>query len=306
MYTRVISYLVLLSIHASCFGTTYRISPLKAGDWVTSGQGTVEFVLGPGTPPMGVASAKLASTDSGAFAKLINTGIARTDVIPIKQVVSLTYWTWTEESVNHSNPESPNLVIVVAPNKRGCKVPISEDGFASLTGPTPFFFQPRYQAQEFWTGSKHDVPPPELRQSVVMREWQLWDARRGLWWSPVLHPGSSPDQDSTFLKTFDELFGLAGPSQLCVLTNSNGNGIRLQVGVENSAPDVEKRRWSKFIGNVDLFGIRISSMPDSDSYNFETDRPWWFYALFLLPLLAIPIWIWRTRVQRARQSDLSA
>jgi hypothetical protein len=220
------------------------VSPSNMGNWAfdnrdgsdvigANATATAAMVTGPGSPPLGVGSANLA-TGNGAVggdgaAELRNTGYVGT---LISQITALGYSTYMTQN---NGQQFPYLGLTI-----------------NFTGGTSvddiFFFEPPYQTP----GSGNALLPNQ--GATVLNQWQTWDALAGGWWdnNGMCNPGTGVDSLANCLGSF---YG----SAVIVNAASGLGGVRFDVGFA-SGTDV-------FNGYVDNFTVGINNV--NTTYDFE-------------------------------------
>jgi hypothetical protein len=195
----------------------------------------VNFVFGPGTPPLGVGSAELktgnGTTGGDCSAELRNNAYSG---VKLSALTALNYWTYDVTN-------------------NGQQFPYIELNISSTGGSTPddaLFFEPPYQAPG--AGGTDCA----TQAATVMNTWQQWDALHGCWWSNggTLNPGTGSGTLADYLTTFPNA---------TVLNSSTGGGVHLVVGFTSPS--------DQFDGNVDAFTIGVSG--SNTTYDFEPNLP---------------------------------
>lgn len=233
-------------------GSTVVVTPANMNGWTlntfddtgtivtgTNGpyDGTAAMVTGPGTPPLGVGSAHLA-TPVGAADGAAAIATESYDGTLLTSITALSYYAY---DVTNNDQQFPYLALSIAQN----------DG----SGDTDtLFFEPPYQEPSTGNPTLPDQGP------TVQNVWQSWNAYVGGWWdnngigNPGTAEGLSPGVEP--LSAFEAAYPFA--------TIANGGlpglgGIALQVGFE-SAGDTED-------GYVDDFTIGVAGV--NTTYDFE-------------------------------------
>jgi hypothetical protein len=122
-------------------------------------------------------------------------------------------------------------------------IDLNNDGVAH----DQLFFEPVYQ-----TGAFTGDPIPN-QGTLVLGQWQTWDALVGGWWS--LNAGTFGPPLVT-LATYIA----ANPTATIVNAPTGAGGVRILAGFGAGA-------WDNFVGNVDAFTIGVSG--NSTTYDFE-------------------------------------
>lgn len=191
--------------------------------WLTQADSTasVDFVDGPGTPPLGVGSVRMQTgSDGDSNGRLRSTSLAGT---PLSNLSALSYQTYV--SANDSC-QAPFLIL---------DVDTTGDG----AGDDLLFFEPCYQ-----TGTYGGANVPN-QGDVTLNTWQTWDALVGGWWSLNAATFGPP------LTTLSA-YMLANPT--AVIANSPNGSTRFQIGNGGAL-------WANFVGHVDAvtFGVNGTS-----------------------------------------------
>jgi hypothetical protein len=230
---------VPLSTHAAT--STFVVNVDGQSGWhslVTDGNGSpdttygsVTFVTGPGTPPLGVGSLRL-QTNPGkgdGSAQLRNTLYAG---VKLTDLTNLTYWAYS--AVNNGQ-QFPYLTLAV-----------------SYTVPSPgtdtLFFELPYQQPFTGNPSCPDQGP------TAMNTWQKWDALHGCWWDNNAELGSGGLLGVQPLSVF-----ISNHSDAAIYNPSSLGGLRVAVGFASSTDN--------FDGNVDA--VTIAHSTTKTTYNFE-------------------------------------
>ncbi|MEJ7827890.1 MAG: hypothetical protein WKF91_06840 [Segetibacter sp.] len=213
------------------------VSDANMNGWVKNTQpntlGTVKFVNGPSTPPLGKGSVQLASPDM-SFVRLRDTTHSGT---LLSSLTELSYSAYVEQ--RDSTVEMPFIVILVDADGDGK----SEHNLV---------FDPRFQTGKYIRGGFPD-------QGITKKNvWHTWDALHGVWFF-----GPFDDQDNGFpplsLASYTKLY----PNATINNDASKGGGaIRLTGG----GPVFLKN----FIGYADNFKIGVKGI--TTTYDFEQVR----------------------------------
>jgi hypothetical protein len=231
--------------------TTVVVRPSAMGSWAAQARdasgtpvplndsychGSVNFVNGPASPPLGVGSAELktgnGTTGGDCSAELRNSAYAG---VKLSNLTALGYWTY--DSANNGQ-QFPYL-----------ELNINQNG----TGTTPddaLFFEPPFQAPG--TGGLDCA----TQAATAMNIWQKWDALHGCWWSNggTLNPGTGTGTLADYLAVYPNA---------TIVNSSTGGGVHLVVGFASPG--------DQFNGYVDAFRIATSS--SDTTYDFEPNFP---------------------------------
>jgi hypothetical protein len=258
------SAMVLASVGAaSASAATVVVRPSAMDSWATQTRdpggvpvaandpychGSVTFVTGPATPPLGVGSAELktgnGTTGGDCSAELRNSAYSG---VKLSALTALGYWTY---DVSNNGQQFPYLELNI-------------DTTGTGTGPDDaIFFEPPYQTPT--TGN----PALPDQGAAVMNEWQSWDALDGGWWANSgggsgttgCTPGAPSGPNTGVCSLADYI---SQHPNARILNSSTGGGVHLVVGFA-SATD-------QFDGNVDAFRIATSS--SDTTYDFEPNLP---------------------------------
>lgn len=182
--------------------------------------GSVNFVTGPATPPLGVGSAELktgnGTTGGDCSAELRNSAYSG---VKLNSLTGLSYWTY---DVTNNGQQFPYL-----------ELNIDTTG----TGASPddaLFFEPPYQS------SSNGGTDCAHQAVTAMNTWQQWDALHGCWWSNDgdLNPGTGTGTLADYLAVYPNA---------TIVNSSSGGGVHLVVGFASPG--------DQFDGNVDAFTI---------------------------------------------------
>jgi len=243
--------------------TTVVVRPSALGSWAVQARdpngvpvafndpychGSVNFVNGPATPPLGVGSAELktgdGTTGGDCSAELRNSAYAGTK---LSALTALGYSTY--DSTNNGQ-QFPYLEVYV-----------------NWTGGTSvddaIFFEPPYQTPATGNPSLPNQGP------AVMSQWQSWDALDGGWWANSgggygttgCTPGSYSDPVNTGACSLADY--ISQHPGATIVNSSTGGGIHLLVGFASPG--------DRFDGYVDAF--RIATSGSDTTYNFEPNLP---------------------------------
>jgi hypothetical protein len=200
---------------------------------VTSPDGAVEFVPGPGLPPIGVGSARLFTGTNGDLGAELR--LSTFDGTPLVNLTDLRYWTY--DRINNGQ-QWPYIILNIDLN-------------GDNTVDDLLFFEPAFQTPASGNPTLPDQGPP------VLNTWQDWNALAGGWWSLNSIGGATPGTGVKPLSTYLA----AAPTARIIASPSGLGGIRLVHGFA-SPGDV-------FDGNVDAFSIQTTSTGITTTYNFD-------------------------------------
>jgi hypothetical protein len=198
--------------------------------------GSMTFVTGPATPPLGVGSAELrtgnGTTGGDCSTELRNSAYSG---VKLSSLTALTYYTYVR---SNNGQQFPYMELNID---------------TSGTGATPddaLFFEPPYQAPG--AGGADCAH----QGATVMLTWQRWDALTGCWWSGngTLNPGTSSGTLTDYLAAFPNAR---------IVNSSTGGGVHLLMGFASPS--------DPFDGNVDAVTIGVSG--SSTTYDFEPNLP---------------------------------
>ncbi|MBD0369865.1 MAG: hypothetical protein ICV60_03360 [Pyrinomonadaceae bacterium] len=232
------------SVIAQVCGSTVVVTPASLNGWTISEvptQTDVDFVNGPGTPPLGTGSAQLsiASTPGAGdqAAQLRNPNYAGTK---LSDLTALSYSTYVQSF--GSGGQAPYILLNIDLDNNG-----TIDDF--------LFFEPVYQNGTYSTIFGGDTVPDQCAGNpacVSLNTWQTWNALIGGWWSANESAGGPP------LITLDKY--IEEHPDATIVNSASGGGVRIVAGFGEGA-------WNGFIGNVDAFTIGVSAC--NTTYNFE-------------------------------------
>ncbi|HMP08475.1 MAG TPA: hypothetical protein PJ982_19165, partial [Lacipirellulaceae bacterium] len=156
-----------------------EVTPATPDDWtwhvtnstgtIGTGSGTADFVLGPGTPPLGDGSFNLMTPAGGGnqSAQLRYSGAAG---IRIDELTSLSYSTY---ATDWNGSQLPYLTIWLDLDGNG-------------TRDDRLWFEPTYSRAAAGNGN------PNPQADPVLNAWQTWDALDGMWYADTAAgPGSN-------------------------------------------------------------------------------------------------------------------
>jgi hypothetical protein len=212
----------------------------------TSGGCIGAMVFGPGTPPLGVGSARLATPPNpppggpggDQSAQIRNSDYAG---VRLSQLTELSFCTWmTDNSPN--GQQFPYLTLFL--NLSGNATGATDD---------EIFFEPPYQ--------NHSSGNPALpdQGTAQLTTWQCWNALEGGWWSNNSIAGANPGTGVQSLATYQGV----EPNAVIVNPSTGPGGVRLAVGFASGD--------DHFDGNVDKVIIGVNGV--STTYDFEPLSP---------------------------------
>ncbi len=184
------------------------------------GDGTADFVTGPGSPPLGVGSAHFnTGTDGDQTGQLRNSGHVGTRIDALTALGYSTYITaWNGQ-------QAPYLTLWIDTN-------------GDLVSDDRLHFEPDYSS----AGAGNPNPFP-FQGPPALNVWQTWDALHGMWYSDSVNtPGSGAFTLATYL--------IANPNARIVNAAGGVGGIRIASGF--AAP-------ASFNTYVDNFRISTAS-----------------------------------------------
>jgi Lamin Tail Domain len=219
---------------------------------------TVEFVFGPGTPPLGRGSAELRVGSDGDNAAELRQPNYNLVALPnpsptppaANELTALAYSTYAQSG--GSGGQTPYLILNIDNNNDGV--------FNIASGDDQLFFEPVYQNGTYPTVDPSVVIPNQCGANpacVTPGEWQTWDALGGGWWA--LSAGTFGPPLTTL-----EFYRQTHPNARIINSGSGLGGVRVVAGFGAGA-------WDDFVGNVDNFQIGVG--PDTTVYDFEPQAP---------------------------------
>jgi hypothetical protein len=220
-------------------GSVTEVTKDGQGGWhkqVTSPDGSVTFVPGPDTPPIGDGSAHLTTgTHGDESAQLRNTGYKGKKLSDLSK---LSYWTYVHQN---NGQQFPYLILNIDTNNNGHTDQL-------------LFFEPPYQS------SGSGGVDCAHQHATAIDIWQGWDALSGCWYAI-----NSSTGDPTYGGPGTASDSLAGyesqnPHAKIVNSDSGLGGVRLLVGF--ASPD------DRFDANVDSF--RIAFGDAGKVFDFDT------------------------------------
>jgi hypothetical protein len=231
--------LPLVAATSASASTTVVVRPSSMDSWATQARdstgtpvplgdpscnGSVSFVNGPATPPLGVGSVELKTGNGTAggdcSAEVRNSAYTG---VTLASLTALSYWTY---DVTNNGQQFPYLELNI--NTTG-------------TGTTPddaLFFEPPYQATGAGgTDCAHQA-------ATTMNTWQKWDALGGCWWNNLgnLNPGTGTGTLVDYMATYPNA---------TIVNSSTGGGVHFVVGFASPG--------DRFDGNVDAFTINSTT-----------------------------------------------
>lgn len=227
---------------------TVVVSPSNMDGWAfdtTNSAGTppnsclggciAAMVFGPGTPPLGVGSAQLATgTDGSESSQIRNSNYAGTLLSSLTSLSFCTYMT-----VNNGQ-QFPYMTLFL-------------NNSSGTTVDDEIFFEPPYQTHSSGNPSLPD------QGNTQLNTWQCWNALEGGWWSNNGIAGANPGVEVQSLATYEA----AEPNATIVNPSTGPGGVRLAVGFASPTDN--------FDGNVDAVVIRVNST--TKTYDFEPVSP---------------------------------
>ena len=193
--------------------------------------GSVNFVTGPATPPLGVGSAELktgnGTTGGDCSAELRNSAYSG---VKLNSLTGLSYWTY---DVTNNGQQFPYL-----------ELNIDTTG----TGASPddaLFFEPPYQS------SSNGGTDCAHQAITAMNTWQQWDALHGCWWSNDgdLNPGTGTGTLADYLAVYPNA---------TIVNSSSGGGVHLVVGFASPGRPV---RWQRRRVHDRQHDVRLRAQP---------------------------------------------
>jgi hypothetical protein len=201
------------------------------------GTGTIAFVNGPATPPLGTGSLRLAiGTEGGSFAALYNGNVQFR--LALSAIQALTYDSYISAG-NIAAGQAPFLII---------DVDTTGDGVAD----DQLYFEPGRQDGTYPV-DPGDGPIP-TQGPPALNTWQEWNAKTGGWRSR---------NDGLVNPPQHTLTGYATDHPGATITNSGTGafGFRIGAGCGSGA-------WAGFIGHVDDLTLGVGG--NATRFNFET------------------------------------
>jgi hypothetical protein len=212
------------------------VSPSNMDGWATTNghcnggtsTGSVSFVAGPGSPPLGVGSFQFTTgTDGDSFPNMRN---ANYHAIRLDQINAFSYSTYVQAPITNTG-QAPYVILNI-------------DNNGDTTVDDQLFFEPTYQTGTY-SGAAVPNQCPGIPGCVSLNTWQTWDARLGGWW--VLANGGPP------LVTLQS-YAASHPDARIVNTGTGLGGVRFVAGCGGST-------WANFVGNLDNVSIGYGPAP---------------------------------------------
>jgi hypothetical protein len=215
------------------------VSPSNMDGWTTfngycgktegASTGSVAFVTGPGTPPLGVGSFEFTvGSDGSSSPEIAN---ANYYGLRLDQINAFSYSTYVQNSGTRTG-QAPYIYLDV-------------DYTGDNTADDLLFFEPTYQTGTY-SGDTVPNQCPGIPNCVAVGSWQTWDARLGGWWS--LNEGGGPP-----LHTLQG-YMTAHPNSRIVNESGSNGGVHFATGCGGS-------EWANFIGNLDNVSIGYGPAP---------------------------------------------
>ncbi|HEV2721358.1 MAG TPA: hypothetical protein VG323_15150 [Thermoanaerobaculia bacterium] len=196
------------------------VTPTNPGNWlqvtvntctgISSSTASVDFVNGPGTPPLGSGSVRLALGANGdSFVVLINTAL---DGVPLSALTALTYSTYVPAFV--SPRQVPQIVLSIDVN-------------GNHTAFDQLIFEPVFQ-----DGTAPGDPVP-VQGPVAAGTWQTWNAAAGGWW-PLFTQNGPPLVTLATYRAAHPAAVITGPDVAVMIgCRGNLNWTGYQASVDN-------------------------------------------------------------------------
>ncbi|HKP37939.1 MAG TPA: hypothetical protein VJT71_13865 [Pyrinomonadaceae bacterium] len=239
-FLAIVSLLLTVAVVAA---TTIVVTPTNMDGWAedSTPPADVQFVQGPGNPPLGSASAQFTVDSTGATDAELRNG--NYDGLKLSNITQVDYWTYVTTNGGGSNTSCQAVYILLN---------VDQDANGSVDD--FLFFEPCYQNGTYPTLPYSGTVPNQCGTNpscVAFSTWQHWNAGVGGWWSANDSAGGPP---------LTTLAGYATQYPNAVIRNSTGatkGGLRLTAGFGGPAD------WGNFNGNVDAFSI------NGTTYDFE-------------------------------------
>jgi PEP-CTERM motif len=280
---------LFLSVVGQAEAGTILVDPSNLNGWVPTltdsngvptsnpsslgNSGSVGFVTGPATPPLGTGSLNLLagndSSGNSGSAQVYNNNYSG---VLLSSLTSLSYSTYV---TSNNGQQFPYLKLNV-----------------DLTGTGDYdqlFFEPPYQTPS--TGN----PALPDQGATALNTWQNWNALTGGWWdnNDVLGPSGMPGTGVASLAAFLAQYPNAIIENVPNLfgAGANANAVTLQFGYADPG--------SSYNGYVDNFTIGVNGA--STTYNFDPNPAPEPASLTLLAIGAIGMvgFGWRKRKRAA-------
>jgi hypothetical protein len=233
----------LAAFASTALAATVVVTPANMDGWAedSTPPADVQFVNGPGTPPMGTGSARFTVDASGATDAELRNGLY--DGLDLGNITELRYWTYVVTNGGGLNNSCQAVYIILN---------VDRDNNGTIDD--NMFFEPCYQNGGYPTLSYSGPIPNQCGSNpncVVFNMWQGWNAAIGGWWSGLDSAGGPP---------LTTLADYAAQYPNAVIRNGLGatkGGVRLVAGFGGPAD------WGNFNGNTDAFTI------NGTTYDFE-------------------------------------
>ncbi|MDQ4123030.1 MAG: FG-GAP-like repeat-containing protein, partial [Acidobacteriota bacterium] len=210
-----------------------RQNSLQGWQQQNTGGATQSFIVGPGTPPLGVGSLQLSVGANGNDAAQIRN--PQYHGTRLDSLTSLSYSTYVQQD-GAGGGQVPYIILHVDHD--------NDPGTAADL----LFFEPVYQGSTFFPSNPQGPP--------TAGTWQNWNALTGGWWSVNGYAEAGP---GTSVKTLAQ-YVAAFPNARIVNTGSGAGGLRIVTGFGAPA-------WNNFVGNVDKVQIGVAN--STTQYDFE-------------------------------------
>jgi Calx-beta domain/Right handed beta helix region/Domain of unknown function (DUF4214) len=194
-----------------------------------AGTGSQNFVVGPGTPPLGEGSLQFLIGSNGDSFETVRT--ADFNNKRIDALTTLAYNTYVTQ--DGSGGQAAYLLLSI-------------DFNGDNTLDDQIFFEPVYQSAAFF--------PSNPQGPLVVGSWQQWDALHGGWWSLNNIAGAGPGTNVKSLTQY-----LAAQPNARILNTATG-GFRIATGCGAGA-------WDNFNGNTDALSVGVTGA--NSRYDFE-------------------------------------
>ncbi len=213
------------------------VSPSNMDGWVTTNgvctgtdpaTGSVSFVPGPGTPPLGVGSFQFTTgTNGNSFPNIRN---ANYHGIRLDQINAFSYSTYVQAPMTNTG-QAPYIILNI-------------DNNGDTSFDAQLFFEPTYQTGTYG-GATVPNQCPGIPNCVALGTWQHWDAKLGGW-----HVGGSGPPLVTL-----QSYAAANPNARIINTSTGLGGVRFVAGCGHPNP------WGNFVGNIDNVSIGYGIAP---------------------------------------------
>ncbi|MFN8512157.1 MAG: S-layer homology domain-containing protein [Thermomicrobiales bacterium] len=230
---------------------TVAVTPANLGSWTIqdatcggSNTGIYDFIAGPGTPPLGIGSARFRiGTDGDSYGGFRSTDL---DGVRLDDLDTLSYSTYVSANVDG---QAPYMTLSIDADGEGEFTP-----GANGSNDTTLFFEPVYQ-----NGTYGGDPVPN-QGNVTLNTWQTWDAFHGGWWDNNGAGGPPLITLATFLA--------ANPDAEIISPGNPAGGLAVRAGCGGAA-------WANFVGNLDNLstGRSLDNQPNErvdTTYNFDS------------------------------------